>query len=62
MQFFSHYAAFQLYPCSGNLFITAIIFSLEEGELGKKRHIRIGVMSDFVKGKKCHWCEWKETF
>lgn len=61
MQFFSLYAAFQLYPCLGNLFITAIISSLEEGELGKKRHIRIGEMSDFVKGKRCHWCEWKET-
>lgn len=59
MQFFSLYAAFQLYPCLGNLLITAIIFSLEEGELGKKRHIRIGVISDFVKGKLCHWCEWK---
>lgn len=39
----------------------AIIFSLEEGELGKKRHIRIGIMSNFVKRKRCHWCEWKET-
>lgn len=61
MQFFSLCAAFQLCPCLGNLFITAIIFSLEEGELGKKRHIRTGVMTDFVKGKRCHWCEWKET-
>lgn len=61
MQFFSLYTAFQLYLCLANLFITAIIFSSEEGELGKKRHIRIGVMSDFVKGEWCHWCEWKET-
>lgn len=61
MQFFSLYAAFQLCPCLGNLFIMAIIFSLEEGELGKKRHIRIGIMSNFVKGKRCYWREWKET-
>lgn len=54
MQFFSLYAAFELYPCLGNLFITAIIFPLEEGEQGKKRCIRVGEMSDFVKGKRCH--------
>lgn len=54
MQFFSLYTAFELYPCLGNLFITAIIFPLEEGEQGKKRCIRMGEMSDFVKGKRCH--------
>lgn len=52
MQFFSQYSGIQLYLCLGKLFITAIIFSLEKGELGKKIHIRIGEMSGFVKKKK----------
>lgn len=51
MQLFSQYSGIQLYLCLGKLFITAIIFSLEKGELGKKIHIRIGEMSDFVRKK-----------
>ena len=52
MQFFSQYSRNQLYLCLGKLFITAIPFSLEKSELGKKIYIRIGEMSDFVRKKK----------
>lgn len=59
MQFFSQHSGIQLYLYTGKLFITAIIFSLEKDELGKKIYIKIGEMSDFVREKKSHWCEWK---
>lgn len=52
MQFFSQHSGIQLYLYMGKLFITAIIFSLEKDELGKKIYIKIGEMSDFVREKK----------